>query len=161
MWRIILQKNLFNVGNWYNIFKNIYNVEWGKHTWLTVEKNKDYENTIFINTTPYRFGGININFNILYKYFNHEHVIFISPDKEHYENFIKNTNLHIKYYKPNNFKELCSAILSCKLFIGSLSMLLTIAHSGNIKRIVNLSNGLDDTHNINLDKIWNTISYEL
>jgi len=160
-WRVLLEHKLYNVGNWYDIFKNIYNVEWGKHTWIDVEKNKLWENTIFINTTPYRFGGKNINFNRLHEYFNTENIVFISPDKEHYEDFIKKININIKYYKPNNFKELCSAILSCKLFIGSLSMILTIAHSGNINRVVNFSNGIDDNHNINLNKIWNNISYKL
>jgi ADP-heptose:LPS heptosyltransferase len=49
-----------------------------------------------------------------------------------------------------SFDELCIVINSCKLFVGALSMPLTIAHACQVPRIIGFSGGNDDFFNIGL-----------
>ena len=90
-------------------------------------------------------------------------IAFISghyPKNVYYASYTK-TKLQIEYYNINNFEELCCSISSCKLFVGSLSAPLSIAHSVNVNRICCLFGGWDDPLNQNLDKIWSNISYSV
>ena len=50
--------------NWYHLYKEVYNVEWGKHQWLDVPTNEKWRDTILINTTDYRWP-IHIDFGLL------------------------------------------------------------------------------------------------
>jgi hypothetical protein len=139
--------------NLYNMYKNDYNIEWGKHTWLDVSSDEKWKDVVLINTTHYRFP-INIDFNLLHRLYEGK-LIFIAANIAEYENFTKITSLDIPYYQCNNFSELCIPIKSCKLFVGSLSGPLTIAHAFNTNRIVGLSkNNIECTLNNELNIIW-------
>jgi len=151
--------NLYKV-NWYNLYKESYNVEWGKHTWLDVPTDEKLRDTILINTTEYRWP-INIDFKLLNDQYP-GNLVFISIDETQYINFIGNTSLNIPLYKFNNFQGLCIAIKSCKLFVGSLSAPLAIAHAFNKDRIIglcSLNGGLDNKLNEDFNLLWDNVKY--
>lgn len=144
--------------NWYHIFKETYNIEWGANPWLSTETDDTYKDYILINTTNYRWAD-NIDFYKLYNMYP-ERVIYISADVMQYTHFIQMTNLYnIPYLKVNSFEHLCTLISSCCLFVGSLSAPLAVAHSFNKQRICNINNGIDSIMVKNLNQIWDTITF--
>lgn len=149
--------NKLYIDSFYEIYKMTYNVEWGSEKWLYIDidnniKSKWYDKVI-INTTPYRFPD-NINFNKLYEIYNNK-LIFVSNDPEHYKHFVEKTKLNIEYYNSCSFSEICQIIHSCKEFIGSLSLPLSIAHAFDIKRTIGYPRNCPDMIMIyKLDKYW-------
>lgn len=147
-----------NTNDWHYIFSKMYEVDWGKHKWLDVEYNSKWSNKVLINTTNYRWPYL--DFQLLYEKYKDD-LVFISADINQYRFFCEKTQLTVEYCNITDFSELCSAISSCKLFVGNLSAPLSIAHSVNVNRICALFGGWDDPLNINLDKIWNNIYYSV
>lgn len=143
---------------WHHIYKQTYQVEWGKHKWITVNNDEKWNNTIFINTTHYR-GVIKLNFQSLYSKYN-DKLIFISADINQYHSFTKISGLHIPYIQIDSFTELCTMISSCKLFIESLSAPLAVAHAVHSDRIIGLNTEIDSVHNQQFEEIWDNVWYE-
>ena len=143
--------------NWYELYKDTYKVEWGKHIWLDSTHDEKWNDIILINTTHYRWTNT-IDYTLLKNKFSK--LVFISSDINEYNFFIKKTNLTIPFYQFTSFSDLCIAIKSCKLFVGSLSAPLSIAHAFNKDRIIGLCDCLfDTTINSKLNIIWDNISY--
>jgi len=111
--------------NWYIKYSETYNVEWGKNKWLVVSTDEKWSNKVLINTTDYRWP-IHIDFHLLDNLYKND-LVFISFDETQYKIFKEKTGLNIDLYKPKNLIDLCVAINSCKLFVGSQSTPLTIA----------------------------------
>ena len=141
--------------NLYHSYKQIYNIEWGKHKWLTVPIDDKWSDTIFINTTDYRWPE-QLDFQSIYSKYN-DKLVFISADSKQYEHFITKTGLTIPYIQINTFTELCTMISSCKLFIAALSAPLSVAHAIQCDRIIGNSN---QCINFNLNfELWNNVIY--
>jgi hypothetical protein len=157
LWR--KNPNLYKV-NWYNLYKETYQVEWGKHSWLDAPIDEKWKDIILVNTTDYRWA-FNIDFMLLNKQYP-DKLIFIAADNIQYNHFIKTTSLKIPLYKFNDFQDLCIAIKSCKLFVGSLSAPLAIAHALNTDRIIGLCSPErkdDNILNTDLNILWNNVKY--
>jgi hypothetical protein len=155
MWRHIHNLNHYN---WHYNYSRLYNVDWGKHKWIDVKTDPKWSNKVLLNTSSTRWPLI--DFNLIYTKYKDD-LMFIASNKKDYDLFCEKTKLPVEYYKITDFEELCSAISSCKLFIGNLSAPLAIAHSVNTNRICGLFGGWDDPLNQNLDKIWSNISYSI
>jgi len=160
LWRknphLYFQRNY--VYNWYNIYKDTYRVEWGKHKWLNVPRDEKWENAVVINTTNYRFP-CNIDFNALNRLYP-DRLVFVSSDINQYHHFISKTSVQIPFCHCSTFDDLCIAINSCSLFVGSLSAPLTIAHACHTDRIIGFSNlVIDDQLNMGFDTIWKNVRY--
>jgi hypothetical protein len=145
--------------NWYDIFKETYQIEWGKHKWLNIPIDIHYKEFIFINTIDYRWS-YHLDYNKLYSIYG-ENLVYISSDKSQYDFFISKTGLNIRYFQIQNFEQLCILINSCKLFIGGMSAPLAIAHALHKDRICGLSGETDDKMVKTLDKIWNNIKFTI
>jgi hypothetical protein len=75
----------------------------------------------------------------------------LAIEETDYAFFVEKTGIIIPtVYTPPSFDALCVAINSCKLFVGALSMPLTIAHACQVPRIIGFSGGNDDFFNIGL-----------
>lgn len=153
---------LLHKTNWYNIYNQNYNVNWGKRKWLTKINYEDkWKDKVVINTTNYRFP-FNIDFNRLHTLYS-VNLIFVSSNKNEHLYFEKQTKLLIEYYEFKDFLDLTTIINSCKLFIGSLSAPLSIAHALHKPRICGLTlmgnNALDNIHNLELDTYLPNIRY--
>ena len=147
--------------NWYYIFKETYNVEWGKHKWIIVDNDSFYTDHIFINTTNYRWAD-NLNFHKLYTLYNSDKIIYIGSDPEQYEFFKNATQIYnIPYIQITSFQEWCILISSCRLIVGSLSAPIAIAHATNTNRICNINTHIDSVMLYGLNKIWDTIQYNI
>jgi hypothetical protein len=131
--------------NWINIYSNTYNIEWGKHKWLLLPNIDEYENTILISTSSYRFP-VFINFKTIHERYT-EKIVFISQDIQSYNYFIEKTGLDIPFIQPKSFIEMCTIINSCKLFIGSLSSQLAISFACHKPNVVGFFDIPDDNHN--------------
>ena len=162
-WRddLIPLLNNNTICNWNFVYNKNYNIDWGKHKWLDAPINDKYKNTIFINTTSYRWGNT-LNFNTLNTKYDNE-IIFIGTDITQYNHFINTTKLNIPFYECKTFTELCILINSCKLFIGGLSGPLTIAHAFHKDRIISLNNNseYESKLNSNFSTIWNNVYYTI
>jgi len=114
--------------NFCNTYSQRYNIEWGKHQWIKIPLiNYALKDKILINISISRFK--NIDYHQFKTKYGEENLIFICFDKKQYTNFINKTNLDIKCMHVNNFDELCIAINSCKLFIGTQSMPLSLTNA--------------------------------
>jgi len=111
--------------NWYIKYSNTFNIEWGKHKWLSCSTNEKWKNRIIINTTNYRWP-CHIDFKKIYKLYGNK-LIFVSSDINQYNIFKEKTYIDIEFYLTKDFNDLCTIINSCKLFIGSQSAPLHIA----------------------------------
>ena len=141
---------------WDDIFKVKYNVDWGKHKWINANIDPSFKDKIIVNTVDYRFCD-NINFNKLYEEYK-ENLIFLSKSEEQYNYFCQRTGLKIPFYSVDDFETLCTIINSCKLFVGSRSAPLAIAHALFVNQIVGCHNDdLSPTCEVKLQKIWSHI----
>ena len=142
IWR---QSPLLYKQNWFHIFSNTYNIQWGQHKWLSLPILNQYENIILISTNPYRFPKF-LNFKNIHERYN-EKIMFITQDINYYTDFKSKTGLDIPLIHSNSFIEMCTIINSCKLFIGNLSCPLTIAFACHKPNVVGFSDLIDDIHN--------------
>ena len=146
--------------NWYDVYKYTYAIEWGKHKWLVVNRDESWKDRIVINTTSYRWPK-NIDFQNLYEKYGKD-LLFISASLKEYEYFTEQTGLQIEYKQTETFQDLCAIISSCKLFIGSLSAPMAIAHGTHTDRIIGQGiNNCEIKLNADLDKIWNNVYYKI
>lgn len=150
---------ILHTQNWFSIYNNCYNIKWGYSKWMCVEKDPQWNDTVFINMTSYRFPN-NVNFNLLYSKYG-KSLVFISPTEDNYNYFKQQTSLNIELYSPKTFTELCIAIASCKLLIGGLSSILSIGHALQIPRIILNGEGTDKIRNNDLNKIWKNVYYDI
>jgi hypothetical protein len=128
------------------MYSENYNIKWGKHKWLNVGTNEKFKNCVLINTTDYRWP-INIDFHSLSNIYRKE-IIYISHDEKQYKLFVEKTGLSIEFYKLTNFTDLCIAINSCKLFVGSQSAPVSIAKALHKNVIIGNSPLIEENHPI-------------
>jgi len=155
--------NLYQT-NWYHIYKQTYNVDWGKHRWLNnIDLDDKWKDVILINTTTYRWTSLNFKQLETEEYQKtYRKIVFITTDINEYHFFLKNASIQAELYLFTSFNDLCIAINSCKLFIGCLSAPLSIAHSLYKERICGLNNCYgDNIHNNTLNEIWGNIKFDI
>jgi hypothetical protein len=158
---------------WNEIFNSVYNINWGFHKWISIEKKDEWKNTIFINIlrkrVRYEDNMSEFIEDIFLKFSKQYDICFISPDIEtidYFKSLCNNDTINkLKWYRPENFNDLCTAINSCHLLIGCLSGILTIAHACHIPRYILLlpynPNEGDNIHNFKFNKHWNNVAYTL
>lgn len=147
-----------HVQGWHITFQETYDIEWGKHKWIIAPMDQTYRNKVVINTTHYRFCD-NIDFKKLYAEYGDE-IVFVSADENQYRHFLGKTGISIPFVKVENFSQLCVILSSCKLFVGSRSAPLAIAHATKVNQIfgtsVEESNPLTV---VELQNIWEHIKF--
>lgn len=142
--------------SWYEIFKSVYKVEWGTHPWLTgINTDTKWADKVVINTTEHRFTN-HIDYREIMAKYGADNCIYVSFNSAEYDGFKARTGLtSITRYTPGSLMELAIIINSCKLFIGSLSAPLSIAHAMYKPRIMGIfsRSGGCINHVTGLDKI--------
>jgi Family of unknown function (DUF6165) len=150
-------------GNWNYVFKSTYNVNWGKHKWINTRIDNKWSNKVVLNTSDRRFVSSEIDFNKLYKQYGNN-IVFLSmkPDFSDYSHFYSQTGVFLDVYYVKTFTEMCTIINSCKLFVGTLSGPLSIAHATQTRRIIcdyltkdeYKQPDADSHHIVGLDQLW-------
>jgi len=156
VWRSdTISKSNFNHVPWSVTFQKFFQVEWGKHKWLDVPYDEKWKDCILINTIHYRGTIQNIDFPKIYEKYNNTYkFLFVCNSEEHYKHFVETYKINIECCYLNTFTEICVAIRSCKLFIGALSMFLTIAHACHTPHLIGLNECIEDTVRVsNMDQI--------
>lgn len=148
----IISPRLFRC-NWHELFKSCYDVEWGVSPWLSVEeKDLQWRDKVLVHSSLQRPLPVSQIDPSLW-----EDAVFISQDEKEWE-FFKNRNhvvaTHLTYYRPNSFYDMVSAIASCKLFVGSLSAPLAIAHACHTPSLTRDPKTIDSIHVRTLPNIW-------
>jgi hypothetical protein len=146
--------------NWYNTYKQTYNVEWGKTKWIDAPYDEKWKDKVIINTTSYRWA-YSLEFKKLKELYKDD-LFFISSDKASHTFFEETTGISIEYYQFSTFLELVTIINSCKLFAGSLSAPFAIAQALHKERICGLTNcHADSAMNSGFECIFKNIKYTL
>jgi hypothetical protein len=150
IWRNNLYTSVINKENWFQIYSKTYDVNWGKHQWLSSSIDPTWNNKIIINITPYRFILKDCIDKLIDEIKNNiNNCIFISNEKEHYDHFSKNTGLNIEYYKPKNFEESVIIVNSCKIGYFGLSSMAVIANALHKKHYLMYSVKYNCDYNLN------------
>jgi len=135
-WR---ENRLLHKVSWYELLLNEYGIQMGKHKWICMEKSAGWNSKVIIHIVQYRFP-INLDYSAIVREHGIENIVFLGMEETDYAFFQQKTGISIPdVFKPQSFEELCSAINSCKLFIGALSMPMTIAHACKVPRIIGFS----------------------
>ena len=142
-----------NSGSWHEIFKSVWNIEWGSHPWIVVPKNPELKDIIFIHASKNRHHT-KTDMRILMQANSNVQFVFLSDTDEEYQEFVMRTGCQIPFYKANTFTELAIAINSCRLFMGNLSMPNALADALHKDRVTMLCGWPDDKRNINMGHIW-------
>ena len=138
--------------NWYELFLHEYGTHFGKHKWIHTTNRKEWNTKVILHITQYRFP-INLDYSAIVQEHGIENIVFLATEETDYAFFVEKTGVFIPtIFVPPSFDELCIAIHSCKLFVGALSMPLTIAHACQVPRIIGFSGGYDDSFNVGLIK---------
>lgn len=140
-WR---KSNQIYAQGWDKIYGQTFNIEWGNHKWIHAAMDEQYQNKVLINTSNKlnRFGD-NCDYQKLYHEYQDD-LIYVGFDEGQYADFVQRTHLTIPFHKMENFSKMCIAIHSCKMYVGSLSAPLTLAHATFIPHIVTHSHGCKD-----------------
>jgi len=154
-WR---QSNILYRKNYYHLFLEVYGIPWCKHKFLNMQQDNKWSDKVLINITDYRYNN-SFDFKSLYAVYG-DNLQFISMTKQHYDFFKTTFQLDIPYYSPSSLIELCSAISSCKLFIGTGSALLSLAFAFHTKAIIlSIDNPSYYSDNLLFKNIENDIEY--
>ena len=136
--------------NWYELLLDEYGTHMGKHKWIHTENRTEWNSKVIIHITQYRFP-VNLNYSTIVEHYGIENIVFLAMEETDFAFFVEKTGVFIPtIFEPSSFEDLCIVIHSCKLFIGALSMPLTIAHACRVPRIIGFSGGYDDYFNIGL-----------
>ena len=122
------------IDSWHTVFKRHYDIEWSKTPWFKIQGNPEYENTVFISTSPNRWWDEPFDCSMLVSSLGPD-VRFLASEQSNYDHFVSKTGITLPLVIASNFTELVSAIQGCKLFIGTLSAPLAIADALHKKRI--------------------------
>ena len=122
------------VDSWHTVFKRHYDIEWSKTPWFKIQGNSEYENTVFISTSPNRWWEEPFDCAMFVNQLGSD-VRFLASEQSNYDYFVSKTGITLPLVIPSNFTELVSAIQGCKLFVGTLSAPLAIADALHKKRI--------------------------
>jgi len=117
-----------NIARWCGYITGVSPVLWKK--WLTVEPNKDYNNTIVVARSQ-RYRNPLVNYKFLNGY---DKVVFVGVKSEYDD--IKKTIPNIKWVQVDDFLQLAQIIAGCKLFIGNQSFPFSIAEGLKVPRVL-------------------------
>ena len=149
-WR---ENRLLHKVSWAELLLDEYGIQYGNHKWIHTENRPEWNSKVIIHTVSYRFP-INLDFSTIVREHGIENVVFLGEtpallEKSTYDIFVERTGIQIPHvYVPETFAEMCIAINSCKLFVGALSMPLTIAQACKVPHIIGYS-GIPDVDRMN------------
>jgi hypothetical protein len=112
--------------NFYNIFKDTYNVEWGKNQWLNVPKIDGWEDIVVFSCVEYADKYPELNYIELFKNIGKK-IVYVSINESEYIDFTLRSGVQIPYYKAKDFTEIATIMNSCDSYIGNPSGTLSIA----------------------------------
>ncbi|MDB5005325.1 MAG: hypothetical protein JWQ34_3550 [Mucilaginibacter sp.] len=117
-----------NIARWCGYITGVSPVLWKK--WLTVEPNKDYNNTIVVARSE-RYRNPLVNYKFLSGY---DNVVFVGVKSE-YDDILKAIP-NIKWVQVDDFLQLAQIIAGSKLFIGNQSFPFSIAEGLKVPRVL-------------------------
>ena len=103
---------LFKI-NMYDLFLQEYQIELGKHAWITTNVDAQWSSKILVHITQYRFPN-NIDFAGIVRDYGIDNFVFLNMDNGDFDYFVTRTGVSIpNIYKPASFVELCTTNCSC------------------------------------------------
>lgn len=117
-----------NLAHWYSYITGVTPQLY--KTWLTVDADKNYANTILIARSS-RYRSSFIDYSFLNRYSN---LLFLGIESEY--NDMKTLLPGLKWLEVKDFKALAQVIAGCKFFVGNQSLPFAIAESLKVPRIL-------------------------
>lgn len=127
-------------GSFPQIFNKEYNVEWGKHRWITCNENPKYKDKILVHSSKKR-----LNYSLNYeKLFNIpiEKFLFVTMDYKEYTNFTTVSRHALPFELFTDYSLFVEAIFNAGNFLGNLSSPFAVAFAAHRPCVAILSDGL-------------------
>lgn len=126
---------------YHELYKRVYNIDWAKHPWFTMNydfpySEKSWSNKTIFNITKLRFPNESQLERIKKVISEESDCVFVAHNIEDYEYFIEKTGLNIPLYNPQNFDEFVFIVYSCKCAYLGLSAPATFANAFHKKHIL-------------------------
>ena len=128
--------------SWQQIYGEAYAVSWGAHAWMTAPKRDDLVNVVLVNTSPTRWTD-EVNWNTLFAKLGGT-PMFLNTNPSDYQHFCQRTGLRLPCVDGSSFTDIVTAIQSCRIFVGTLSMPLAVADALKHERIAITKRGSPD-----------------
>ena len=153
----------YNADSWHSIFNRHYGVVWSNTPWFRTQGTAEYENTVFISTSPNRWWTAPFDHATLIRNLGPD-VRFLASDRSNYDHFVSMTGITLPLVLAPSFTALVAAIQGCALFVSTLSAPLSVADALHKRRLALQLDDLDGqiaaktntsfiTHRSNLDTI--------
>lgn len=146
------KSNLLYTTSWHYIFKNEYDVDWGKNRWITTKKDNFYYDKIILT---YNSSENLSNLNYLLYNYDIKQIILVGYSDNDKTEFRTRFGLDIPFIKCYTIEDMAIIINSCKLYIGTLSSPLVLAQATHQNTNAILDWGGDSTHNLLTDILPN------
>jgi FkbM family methyltransferase len=128
--------------NLHQILYTNYKINWAKHQWLYSNIDSKWTNKILINISPYRtftYNSLSLFLKAVQPILSD--CVFVSNEKEWYDDFVIKTGLNIDFYQTTSFEETLTIVNSSKMGYFGYSSMAVIANALHKKHIL-LSNGI-------------------
>jgi hypothetical protein len=152
------RKNQLYKSNWESIFKNAYDIPWGKTAWITgIPPDMAYKDTVIVAHSVRRWDS-RIDYSSIFSYMKTKNlriVFAVLGELSEYSVFHQRSGVELECIQFADIYSFVSAVAGCRLFVGNLSFPLTIAHALHKEKLCILSNGPDDIH---VDRIYTSFT---
>jgi hypothetical protein len=117
---------------WRTIYEEAFQQPWNTCPWISVEPDLRYKNTTFLSIGPRRYNST-IDFRALICKL--DNPVFLTCSRSEYETFVARSGVTMPCVLISSFTDIARAIKGCKLFVGSMSMPLTLADAMYVRRV--------------------------
>lgn len=128
--------------SWHQIYGDTYGVPWGAHPWFTAARTPDLADVVLVNTSPMRWTD-EVNWSVLLAKYPGT-PMFLQTSPSDYQHFCERTGLRLPVVDGSSFSNIVSAVQSCRIFIGTLSMPLAVADALKKDRVAVTQRGGPD-----------------
>lgn len=142
---------LYNT-SWHVIFKNEYNIDWGRNKWINTQIDPVYSDKIVLT---YNERNIPIKMSKILSNYDISKLLLIGYSDNDKTMFESNCNMSIPFIKCSTIEDMAIIINSCKLFIGALSSPLALAQAAHSNTIALIDWSEDSNHNLLSDILPN------
>jgi len=138
--------------NWHHIFRNEYNIDWGKHKWIYTDGTNKYIDSIVITPFP---RNITVNLQDFLMNYDRSKIVFVCFHEDQYKHFVDTYGLELPFILCKTIEDMAIIIDNCHLYIGCMSSPLTLAQATHHPTMALLDFSLDATHNLLNDVLPN------
>lgn len=128
--------------SWQQIYGETYGVQWGARAWFPQSRSPNPSDIVLVNTSPTRWTD-EVKWSVLLAKYPGT-PMFLQTSLSDYQHFCERTGLRLPIVDGSSFSNIVSAVQSCRIFIGTLSMPLAVADALKKDRVAVTQRGGPD-----------------